>query len=366
MLENIFYFSHINRMGGTEQFLYEIAKKYHKYDITIFYKEADNYQLKRLRQYVRCQRYVKGQKIKCNKAFFSYTIDMIDDVEANEYWFVSHAIYQELGIKPPIDNPKLTNYMAVSDYANKKLREIKDVDVKTCINPMTLEKPNKVIRLISAARLDDRVKGGDRTLKLIEAMDEYCKKNDRQYLWLIFTNPLHSKKITSPNVCIMKPRTDIRHYIADSDYLVQLSNDMETYCYSINEALGYGVKVVSTPLSILNELPINDDMVIKLNYDLSNIDDVVKDIFESKSKKFKYDIPNDNWLDYLSLNPSTYQYKLIKVKATGEYKKHKITDKELGYIPSENSIWYVTPERLDELIEYETNRKVKLVEVIEE
>ena len=39
MYNNVFYFKKINKIGGTEQFLYEIAKKYNKYDITIIYKK---------------------------------------------------------------------------------------------------------------------------------------------------------------------------------------------------------------------------------------------------------------------------------------------------------------------------------------
>lgn len=37
---NIYYFRVISRIGGTEQFLYEMAKKYHKYDLAILYDEA--------------------------------------------------------------------------------------------------------------------------------------------------------------------------------------------------------------------------------------------------------------------------------------------------------------------------------------
>ena len=40
-MTNIFYFKGIMPLGGTEQFLYEIAKKYHKYDITVYYDYAD-------------------------------------------------------------------------------------------------------------------------------------------------------------------------------------------------------------------------------------------------------------------------------------------------------------------------------------
>ena len=47
-MKNLFYFRKISRIGGTEQFLYEIAKKYHDWDITVYYDEADKDQLKRL------------------------------------------------------------------------------------------------------------------------------------------------------------------------------------------------------------------------------------------------------------------------------------------------------------------------------
>ena len=48
---------------------------------------------------------------------------MIEDVEADECYFVSHANYEELGYKPPIDHPKLTNYIGVSQFSTDKLDE---------------------------------------------------------------------------------------------------------------------------------------------------------------------------------------------------------------------------------------------------
>ena len=127
-MNNIFYFRKISKIGGTEQFLYEIAKKYYKYDITIFYDEADMFQLERLRKLVRCKKRKKGELVKCKKAFFNFNTDMIDDIEAEEYYFISHANYEELdrvhgGYKPPINNPKITNYIGVSQFATDKLDE---------------------------------------------------------------------------------------------------------------------------------------------------------------------------------------------------------------------------------------------------
>ena len=106
-MKNIFYFRVISKIGGTEQFLYEIAKKYKDWDITVFYDVADKYQLKRLKKFVRCKQRIKGEKVVCDKAFFNFNTDMIDDVEAKEYYFVSHANYEELGYKPPMITLKL-------------------------------------------------------------------------------------------------------------------------------------------------------------------------------------------------------------------------------------------------------------------
>ena len=84
---NIFYFKKISKIGGTEQFLYEIAKKYKDWDITVFFDEADRYQLRRLKKYVRCKQRVRGEKITCKKAFFNFNIYAIDDIESTENYY---------------------------------------------------------------------------------------------------------------------------------------------------------------------------------------------------------------------------------------------------------------------------------------
>ncbi|MBR3163578.1 MAG: glycosyltransferase [Clostridia bacterium] len=241
---------------------------------------------------------------------------MIDDIEAEEYYFVSHANYEELhrvhgGYIPPIDNPKLTHYIGVSQFATDKLEEYrkkigKKIKTIKCYNPLTLEPKQKLIHLVSACRLDDKVKGGGRTLKLIEALDRYCEENNRNYIWTIFTNPTKIK-INSPNVIQMQPRLDVRPFIADADYVVQLSNDMETYGYTINEALGYGVPIVTTPLSILKELPITDNEHIVLDWDCENVDEVARQIFEKEVKPFEYKPLKDDWDNILAKGRSNYK-----------------------------------------------------------
>ena len=374
---NIYYFRKISAIGGTEQFLYEIAKKYKDYDITIFYDIADENQLKRLRKYVRCRKHVKGKIVNCKKAFFNFNIDMIDDVEAEEYYFVSHANFEELhrvhgGYEPPIQHPKLTHYIGVSQFATDKLDEYgkrinKNIKTIRCYNPITLEPKEKVLHLVSAARIDDEVKGGKRMLKLIEALDRYCEENNRHYIWHIFSNKVKIV-IKSPNVVLMKPRTDVRPYIAEADYILQLSNDMETYCYTINEALGYGVPIVTTPLSILKELPITENEHIVLNWDCSNVDEVAKNIFEKQVKKFNYSPPQDSWVDILEKEKSKYEEeKNMKylVEALNVYKDKNIKDNELNRIPEEGEQWVVSSERKEVLLG-NNKHNIVFIKVIEE
>ena len=321
---NLFYFKRILRIGGTEQFLYEMAKKYHQYDLTVLYDEAEIEQLMRLKRLVRCIERESGSKYYAKKAFYNFNLDAIDQVEADEHYFVCHAIYQQIPLVPPITNPKLTGYIGVSDYACGELKKYakyqgKDIEPIRIYNPLTLEKPDKVVRLISACRLDDKVKGGQRTLKLIEALDDYCEKYNRHYIWHIYTNA-PDFTIKSPNVVIMPGRPDIRPFIADADYLVQLSNDMESYCYSINEALGYGTRIIRTPLTIAKELQIPKSAEIVANWDMSNVEEVVEAIFKPV-KPFKYTPPEDEWGKTLLNTPSTYVYnsESIKIKPRTRY-----------------------------------------------
>ena len=352
-MNNIFYFKYINNIGGTEVFLWEIAKKYNNIDITIYYDNADEFQLKRLQQLVRCKKRIPGEKVKCKKAFYNFNIDMIDDVEAEEHTFVSHAIYQELGYQPPIQHPKLTKFIGVSQYSVDKLEEFAkilglDIKAEVCYNPLQLEPKEKVIRLVTASRLEDKTKGGDRILKLIEALDRYCAKTGRHYIFEIFSDS--TTEINSPNVAKMKPRVDVRPYIADADFLVQTSNNMETYCYSINEALGYGVPVVTTPLKVLEELPVTDNELIILNWDCSNLDEVAEQIFTKKIKPFKYTPPTDSWGDFLCKTKSNYKQYIkqkVKIQAVVDY-----YDYEFGrLITTQDKPYTVSRLRADYLIE---------------
>lgn len=347
---NLFYFRLICHIGGTEQFLYEIAKKYRDKDITILYDECDIDQLIRLRKLVRCVKREQGARYYAKKAFYNFNVEAIGQVEADEHIFVSHAIYQQLGYAPPITNPKFTGFMSVSEYGCRRLKDIGasqglDIEPVRCYNPLTLEKADRVVRIISAGRLEDSCKGGERTRRLIEALDKYCEKSGRHYLWHIYTNKL-AKPIKSPNVVVLEGRADIRPYIADADWLVQVSDDMETYCYSLNEALGYGTRIVRTPLTVASELNIPASAEEVLDWDCGNIDEVAKNIFKTH-KPFKYVPPKDGWDEVLVDEPSDYNESelMVQVRALVPY-----YDLELqSNVKPFSSAWETNVERAEML-----------------
>lgn len=349
---NFYYFRRISKIGGTEQFLYEMAKKYCKYDLAILFDEADYDQLMRLKKLVPCYRRKVGEIYKCERAFYNFNLEAIEQIEAKEHIFIAHAIYQEIPLLPPLAEKRISRWIGVSKYACEELKKYGkewgiDIEPELCYNPLELEEPKKVVRLISACRLNDKVKGGLRTLKLIEALDDYCEKSGCSYIWSIFTNNVDFK-INSDNVVLMRPRIDVRNFIADSDWLLQLSNDMESYCYSLNEALGYGVRIVRTPLSVAKELKIPKKAELVLDWDCGNVDEVAKGIFSEK-KKFDYKPPKDGWNGLLVQKPSDYVYKKqnVRVRAVVGY-----YDIELGRrVSNWSESWETSPERAKKLYE---------------
>ncbi|MBQ6125690.1 MAG: hypothetical protein IJI77_01520 [Erysipelotrichaceae bacterium] len=120
MIKNLFYFNTLKPLGGTEQFLYEIVKKYSKdFHIAVAFEEASPSQAARLAQYVDVIHWRKGMKIECERAFLNFNIDIIDDLICDDISFVCHANFEQIGYKPPV-HPRIRRTIAVSQFTNGK------------------------------------------------------------------------------------------------------------------------------------------------------------------------------------------------------------------------------------------------------
>lgn len=334
---NVFYVPHFNIIGGIETYCYELAKKYKDKDITFVYsdKKSDINQLNRIRKYCRViyQPYNAEEKIKCKRLFVMYRCKL-ELFDAEEVIQIIHADYEAQNLKPNLDEQIIAHY-GVSKAVADSYKRISGVDVDVCYNPLTIDKPKKILRLISATRLT-KEKGKDRMIKLADALD----KAGIPYEWRIFTND--KLPIPNKNVIYMTPRLDIRDYIADADYLVQLS-DTEAFSYSILESLCLG-----TPVIITN-IPSSIEMGVKtslngyiLDFSMKNIP--IMDIYE-KIPKFTFKPPKDRYSELLIDAPTTYNpEELVKVICKRSYK-----DLELNRRVEKNEELELTIERAEYL-----------------
>ena len=297
-LKNVIYFPSFHVVGGVETYCYEMALKFgNYYDITIVYKQGDPKQMQRLREVTRVVKFHDGDKIVCDVFMFGWGWDILDSVEAKEYVQTYHADFKARGIAPCMDK-RVTKRFGVAENTTVSIREHFPVEVSTMYNPYTVKKPRKVLHLISATRLSPD-KGYNRMLKLAEALE----KADIPYLWTIYTD--QPKDTGHPGMVCLKPRLDILDFIANADYLVQLS-DSEGYSYSIVEALSVGTPVICTEFGVAAEQGVeNGKTGFILPFDMSDIP--VEEIYKGV-KKFKYVPRESHYEEILSPGKSEYKY----------------------------------------------------------
>ena len=342
---------------------WELAKKYYQtFDITIYYLNGDEEQVKRLKRYVKVIKF-NNQTIECEKAFFNYNLEpFISHVRAEHTYEIIHADFElQKNIQPHIDS-RINTYIAVSNRVAEAFFNRTGVRCEVCANPLTLEKiKNPPLWICAAQRLTSE-KGGHRIKALVDKLD----KAGISYYFTIFSNK--TEDIKSPNVTFMKQRLDIRPFIFGCDLFVAVS-DSEGRCYSVGEKLGYGTgKILITPCPSFFEQGANQDNSIVLQFDMSNLDEVVEEIrrlASDKKMKKSFDpvIPVDDWDKYLAPGKSEYKgCKYYVVRTTDRYMKENIFDKRLGCVPEPGIEYTETDEdRMSLLLNWHSGALVEIV-----
>ena len=352
---NVFYISNFNVIGGTETYIYELTRKYKDIDITVIYKTGHWKQIDRIAKNVRIVKY-HGEKIKCKKFFCNYQMDIIDNVEAEEYIQVIHAMYKTNKLKPTI-HEKITKYFAVSEIAAREWEEITGIKPKVVRNPLQIleEETKSVLFLVSATRLTQE-KGKQR----IEKLGKLLNEKRINYLWLIFTNDTDA--IDNPNIVYIKPRLNVRQYLntlKGNVYGVQLS-DCEGDCYFTRECEGLGIPLLVTPIPSFKEQGLIDGVnCYYLPFDMENID---IDKIVNNIPEYKGYIREDKWKDELINVKSNYKEENMKVKVKCTY---SYTDVELGKDIPLGYEWIVDKKRL-EVLQSNPHHLVEIVEYIQE
>lgn len=280
-LKNVIYFPGFNCVGGVETFCYEMGLKYGKdFDITVLYRQGDPAMMKHIAEVCRVIRYRPGDKIICDVFIFGYgwEKDLFDNLEAREIIQTFHADYICRHLNPCSD-PRITKRFGVAENTTEGIRNHYEwaKDIETMYNPYTVKKPRKVLHLISATRLTPE-KGFWRMVAFADALD----KAGIPFHWDIYTDK--SKPFPNKSVSVMPHRLDILDFIADADYLVQLS-DTEGYSYSIVEALSVGTPVICTEFAVAEEQGVHNGktgFVLPMNMENLPIEAIYKGV-----RKFK-------------------------------------------------------------------------------
>ena len=337
-LKNVLYFPSLNVIGGVETFCYEFGLKFgNAYDVTLIYRGGDPAMIKHIAETCRVIRYREGDEIECDVFIFGWGYDILPRVRAKEYIQTFHADYINRQLNPCPD-PRVTRRFGVAENTTAGIREHFDwaADIVTMYNPYTVKKPRKVLRLVSATRLT-REKGFDRMEVLAGALDAA----DVPYHWMVFTDS--DRTFKSPNVTTMPPRLDVLPFIADADYLVQLS-DTEGYSYSIVEALSVGTPVIVTDIPVAEEQGVVDGktgFILPMDMSTIPIDAIVRGL-----KKFKVEPRESHYETVLAEGAAEYEPdEAVTVSARQRYR-----DLRLGRIVEPGEMFETDRGRADELM----------------
>ena len=339
-LKNVLYFPNFNVIGGIETFCYEFGLMYGKeYDITVIFQSGDAGMMKKIAETCRVIRYREGDEIECDTFIFGYGHEIIEHVKAKRIIQTFHADYINRHLNPCMDK-RITDRFGVAENTTNGIREHYEwaKDIVTMYNPYTPKKPRKVLKLVSATRLTAE-KGFDRMVTLAGKLYEAGVP----FHWLIFTDK--PREFPNPSVTVLPARHDVLDFIADADYLVQLS-DTEGYSYSIVEALSVGTPVIVTEIPVATEQGVvNGKTGFILPFDMS---DVPVDAIYKGLRKFTYTPRESHYETVLAKGKAKYsedRKDTVTVQARVRY-----NDLEQGRVMNVGDLFDVKPERADVLI----------------
>ena len=273
-LKLILFHRWVLKMGGVETFMYNFCVSMRNYyDVTVLYEYGDIGQLARMHPYANVEHWDPTKKYEADVVVNNTAswVEFPDNIKADKYITVIHCDYKDymkFGVQPALI--KNHEFVCVKGFARDSYEKL--FNVKCDLIEGTLQpdfKPKKILHLVSATRLTVE-KGAE----YMEALMQIMRDNGVKYDWKIFTNDKENMKGVDfskyPGVQIMKPCYDVIDWVADADYLVQLSST-EALCLAVREALSVGTPVLVTDIPGFDYIE-DGKMGYKLKFDMSNLD----------------------------------------------------------------------------------------------
>lgn len=316
-MKNVFYFSHLNIVGGIEQFFSYLSEKYKDWDITIIYKTGDKKQIQRLLKNVRVIKFT-GQQIICEKAFFCFNTDIRSYIKAKQYCLILHGDYRAMVEQKQLSNScyifqeDFDKYYGVSQIVCDSWTELTGKKCELLYNPIIQRTKKKFLRFVYCGRTTSE-KGIDLLKKFIDALNE----KNVDYLLYMYTP---EKVIDDSHIIYLNTRLDASQFLNKDNFdFIIIPSKNEGYCYSLIEALINGLPAIATPCPVFKELGLNDKNSITLDFNGDNIYNVIDKCF-TDTFNFTYTPKKDNWDKVLCPGKTNYKYEDVKVKALITYR----------------------------------------------
>ena len=303
----VIYIKNAHDIGGVETWIYNFCMQMYKlYDIMVIYDDHFGAkQIERLAPFVMIHKNM-GRQILCDTLLNMRITDAIpENINAKEIIQVCHTCQMKENYKIQKEYDKI---VFVSKAAAESFESQVGKKYKVISNMTYPKDEKKILKLVSATRLTYE-KGEDRIYKMAAGL----KENNIPFIWMIFADRPLKKKIDG---IIEMPQTlELKSFIEDADYLVQLS-DIEAFCYSIVEALELNTPVITTPIKVLSELGFKDG---KNGYTIPfNLSKVDYNKIYNNIPKFVYKYDNDKIV-------KQWQKLLGDSKPTGTYQSNSET-----------------------------------------
>lgn len=286
------------KIGGIESFNLNFCKRLSKYyNITVVVDHAEEAELTELSKYAKC--------IVFDDQYFETDVCIYasawgkrpeDHIKAKKYIQMVHADFVQLD-KNNLWNfsyektPLTSEHWCGGENIAKTFKERYGYDCKVIHYLLDDSvKIQPVLHLISLTRIA-KEKGMNRIVDFARIL----KKSGRKFNWDIwgwaydqgFENRIRKLLENVPEVSFRGIGRDLASFVADADYLVQLS-DTEGYCFSIYEALSYNTPVIATDFPNAREQIVNGENGYIVDMKLDCIDDKFLDKIYTKIPKFKF------------------------------------------------------------------------------
>ena len=311
----VLYMGHPYHFGGRETFIYNFCRQMSKhYDITVVFDEINPVLQARLIPYVEVIKNEKKVPIVCDSIIVNSVYDNIPrNISYKKSIQMIHGCQSSTARPLPTDKDYVVCVSeAVKDSFGEEAKDA--IVIRNMTSPEKVEKvshKSDVLRLITASRLNTDPKWEDKGASRMIQLAKMLTEKGIKYEWGYFAeSPIPN---TPEGVVFNKAVPDIKKYIAEADYLVQLSS-AEAFCYSVVEALEIGTPVIVTDLPVFKELKVKDGengyiVPLDMDFDVEKI---------KKVPEFKYTYNNGTlvtkWKKLLGNTKPTHKYKPEKMK----------------------------------------------------